>query len=237
MLYLLVELILQDIILLDMKKIALYLAVLCVSAALHAQDITTMWPYKYPDFRNGTVYFVNKKSLSAPLNVHLMKSSLHFLDKEHIKEVTTSEIVLVSIGDDHYYMRNNQLMRVLSGDSTGFVAELILADFDALTESGGAYGSSSNVQATRKLSSLEIGGISITNHMELKSNKDSGTLLPVTTSYFIVTPDVVYPATKKGIESQLPDNRKDAFKQFLKQNKVAWKRPESLAVLLNFFKD
>ncbi|MBK5195327.1 MAG: hypothetical protein JJE08_04735 [Proteiniphilum sp.] len=220
-----------------MKKIVLYISILCFTTALQAQDITTMWPYKYSDFRNGTVYFINKKTLSAPVNVHLLKSTLHYLDSDQVKEVTTSEIVLVQIDEDNYFMRDNQLMRVLSGDSTGFVAELVLADFGALTESGGAYGSSSNVQATRKLSSLEIGGISITNHMELKSNKESGSLLPLNTKYFIVTPDAVYPATKKGIESQLPDNKKDAFKQFLKQNKVAWKRPESLSALLNFFKD
>lgn len=220
-----------------MKKIVLFISILCFTTALQAQDITTMWPYKYSDFRNGTVYFINKKTLSAPVNVHLLKSTLHYLDNDQVKEVTTSEIVLVQIDEDNYFMRDNQLMRVLSGDSTGFVAELVLADFGALTESGGAYGSSSNVQATRKLSSLEIGGISITNHMELKSNKESGSLLPLNTKYFIVTPDAVYPATRKGIESQLPDNKKDSFKQFLKQNKVSWKRPESLSVLLNFFND
>lgn len=220
-----------------MKKIGLFLSIICLTFALQAQNITTMWPYKYSDFRNGTVYFVNKRTLSAPVNVHLLKSSLHYLDKDQIKEVTTSEIVLVKIGEDNYYMRDNQLMLVISGDSTGFVAELLLADFGALTESGGAYGSSSNVQATRKLSSLEIGGISITNHMELKSNKDGGSLLPLRKKYFIVTPDAVYPATKKGIESQLPEKRKDEFERFLKKNKVSWRRPESLSVLLKFFND
>lgn len=220
-----------------MKKIGLFLSIICLTFALQAQNITTMWPYKYSDFRNGTVYFVNKRTLSAPVNVHLLKSSLHYLDHGQIKEVTASEIVLVQIDEDNYYMRDNQLMRVISGDSTGFVAELLLADFDALTESGGAYGSSSNVQATRKLSSLEIGGISITNHMELKSNKDGGSLLPLRKKYFIVTPDAVYTATKKGIESQLPEDRKDEFERFLKKNKVSWRRPESLSVLLNFFND
>lgn len=130
-----------------MKKTVLFLLVLCLATALQAQNITTMWPYKYSDFRNGTVYFVNKRTLSAPFNVHLLKSSLHYLDNGQVREVTTSDIVLVRIDEDQYYMRNNQLMRVLSGDSIGFVAELVLVDFDALIESGGAYGSSSNVQA------------------------------------------------------------------------------------------
>ena len=220
-----------------MKKSAFYLLLLCFATLLQAQNTTTMWPYKYSDFQNGTVYFANKRTLSAPVNVHLLKSSLHYLENGQIKEVTTSDIVLVRVGQDQYYMRNNQLMRALSGDSTGFVAELVLADFDALSDSGGAYGSSSNVQATRKLSSLEIGGISITNHMELKSNKDGGSLLPVDTKYFIVTTDAIYPATKRGITAELPDDRKDAFNRFLKKNKVNWRRPETLQILLNFFNE
>lgn len=220
-----------------MKKIILSLFVMCFVLLLQAQNITTMWPYKYSEFQNGTVYFINKRTLTAPVNVHLLKSTLHYLDNELVKEAVTDEIVLVKTGNDTYYVRNNQLMRVVNGDSTGFVAELQLADFNALTESGGAYGSSSNVQATRKLSSLEVGGINITNHVELKSNKDKGTLLPLSTKYFIVTPDAVYPATKKGIESQIPKNKKEEFKQFLKKNKVQWKNPNSLSILLNFLKD
>jgi hypothetical protein len=140
-------------------------------------------------------------------------------------------------GGDNYYARDNQLMRVISGDSTGFVAELVLADIDALTESGGAYGSSSNVQATRKLSSLEVGGIHVTNHVELKNNKDNGTLLPVKTTYYIVTNDAVYPATRKGMESMLPDHAKSDLRRYVKQHNVKWNRPETLHLLLDFLKE
>src|SRR5690554_3283975 len=153
-----------------MRKIVVFLFILFLSTGIQSQDITTMWPYLYSDFSDGTVYFSNKQTLSAPLNVHLLKSSLHYLDQNEIKEVTTSDIVLVLIKTDTYYVRNNQLMRVLEGDSTGFIAELVLADFNAIHESGGAYGSSSNVQATRKLSSLEVGGIRSEEHTsELQS--------------------------------------------------------------------
>ncbi|GHT49341.1 hypothetical protein FACS189440_14910 [Bacteroidia bacterium] len=202
-----------------------------------AQEVTTMWPYIYSDFQKGTVYFKDQQILEAPVNVHLLKSSLHYLDKDQIKEAESSDIVLVQIGSDRYYMRNNQLMRVVTGDSIGFIAELVTADFNALAESGGAYGSSSSVQATRKLSSVEIGGVSITNHVELKSKKDAGSLLPLTKKYYIVTEDQVYPANKKGFESQLPENKRNAFKQFIKQNKIKWNKPESLIALLEFLKD
>ncbi|MDR0865400.1 MAG: hypothetical protein LBO74_10790 [Candidatus Symbiothrix sp.] len=219
------------------RKILFSLVILFGATVSMAQEVTTMWPYIYSDFQKGTVYFKDQQILEAPVNVHLLKSTLHYLDKDQIREAETLDIVLVQIGYNKYYMRNNRLMHVLAGDSIGFVAELVTADFNRLTESGGAYGSSSNVQATRKLSSLEIGGVNITNHVELKSKKDAGSLLPLTKKYFIVTEDQVYPANKKGFESQLPDNKRDAFKKFIKQNKIKWNHPDSLIALLDFLKD
>lgn len=219
-----------------MKKIIPLSILLFVSYFLPAQEITTMWPYHYPEFKDGTVYLKNERTLVAPLNVHLLKSSLHYLDQDKIKEVTSSDIVVVRISDDTYYVRNNQLMRVVEGDSTGFLAELELADFGALRDGGGAYGSSSNVQAVRRLSSLEIGGINITNHMELNGKKDEGELLPLDKTFYLVTPDRIFLATKKGIESELTDAQKKAFRKFTKERKIKWKNTESLYSLLDFLK-
>ncbi|GHU69338.1 hypothetical protein FACS189413_08070 [Bacteroidia bacterium] len=196
-----------------------------------------MWPYRYADFQNGTVYFKNGQTFSASLNVHLLKSSLHYLEKEVIKEATSADIESVQIGFDKFRMVNNQLMFPMLGDSTGYVAELLLADLEALTESGGAYGSPSNVQATRKLSSLDIGGVSIVNHIELKEKKGDGSLLPLTIKYYIVTDKAVYPATQKDIKSRLSKEEQAAFKQFVKQHKIKWKKPESLVELLEFLKE
>jgi hypothetical protein len=220
-----------------MKRFFIAVVVVFSFVQLKAQDITTMWPYVYPDFQMGKVYFQNESTLSAPLNIHLLKSTLHYLDQDIIKEAVTKQVVLVEINSDRYFMRNNQLFRVLSGDSAGFVAELTVADFNAVMETGGAYGSSSNVQATRKLSSIEVGGINITNHMELKSQKDAGSLLPISKQYFIVTKDQVYPATKKAISSQLSDEKRQMFKKFLKDQKINWKRVESLNQVLHFLND
>ncbi|SHE70685.1 hypothetical protein SAMN05444274_102160 [Mariniphaga anaerophila] len=219
------------------QKLIFSIVALFCAFTSQAQSVTTMWPYIYPDFQEGTVYFKDHKSLQAPLNVHLVKSTLHYLEKDKIKEADSGDIESVHIGRTQYYVSDKQLMHVISGDSTKFLAELVVADFSAAKESGGAYGSSSNVQATRKVTSMDIGGVSIVNHMELKEKKDAGTLLPLTRKYFIVANGKEYPATRKGIESQLEPNQKAAFKQFVKQNKIKWKQPDSLVLLLNFFKN
>jgi len=210
------------------------LVFLCGIVVTPALSITSMWPYVYGDFQRGTVSFKDSTSLSAEVNVHLLKSTLHYLKDNQIIEANTSDIVVVRINLDTYYVKNNQLLRFITGDSVEYVAELVLADFDGMMSSGGAYGSSSNVQATSKLTSVEVGGVNITNHMELKSNKEGGALLPLIRKYVLVTPDKMYPATRKGIESLLPEARKASFKQFLKTKKVSWKDPASLVPLLDF---
>jgi len=212
-----------------------------------AQSVTTMWPYKYSDFRKGTVFLKNQQTISTQLNIHLLKSTLHYLEGDKIKEVKSDDIEFVLIDNiiqdteipDKYYMCNDQLMRVANGDSTAFIAELILVDFSRLKESGGAYGSSSNVQSTSKMSSLPIGGVgsTMTNHVELKSKKDGGTLLPIEKKYFIIIGDTIYTATGKGVESKLSAAKKAEFKQFTKKNKINWKDSNSLARVMEFLKN
>jgi hypothetical protein len=200
-----------------------------------AQHCTTLWPYVYPEFKDGTLYLAGKEKLTAKFNVHVQESRLHFLDKGIIKETLNRDIVLVTIGDDIFMVVEGKVMQVVGSEERGFVATLILGDFDKLFNSSGAYGGSSSSSATTKLSSIDIGGKSIVNHMELRENKELGISLPLKYSYFIVTKGNVYPATKKGIRLQLNESETVEFNKFLKSNKIKWKNPDSLLTLLDFF--
>ena len=106
----------------------------------------------------------------------------------------------------------------------------MLADV-ALTKRG-AYGSSSNVQATAS-SLFRVGGI-VTNHMELKNNKDNGTLLPVKTTYYIVTTKR-YTTLPGEDGSLLPDHAKSDPRRYVKQHNVKWNRRRH-HLLLDFLK-
>ena len=219
-----------------MKKTVLILITL-ITANIAAQDVTTNWPYMYSDFRSGIVHYTSGQKTEALMNIHLLRSRLHFLDNETIKEVQNKDILVVEIGNDKYFAFNDQMLKVISGTQNSFLGELSIADFSTLNESGGAYGASSNTQSTKKLTSLDTNykGTFVTNHIELKNNKDGGVLLPVSKKYYIVTGGEIYLATKKGIESKLSTEEKNRFNAFLKQNKIQWKTPQSLVKLLDFF--
>jgi hypothetical protein len=218
-----------------MKNLISIFLVVCSVTFSWAQECTTMWPYIYPEFKEGTLYLVGGKQLTAQFNVHVQESRLHYLSNGIIKETQSENIVLVKIGEDVFMSVDGKVMKVIGSEERGFVATLILGDFDKLFNSSGAYGGSSNSSAVMKLSSIEIGGKTIVNHMELKQNKESGTTIPLKYQYYIVTKGKVYLASKKGIDSQLNESEPVEFKKFLKEHKIKWKDPKSLMTLLDFF--
>ncbi|MDL2231536.1 hypothetical protein LJB85_02225 [Porphyromonadaceae bacterium OttesenSCG-928-L07] len=220
-----------------MKKVFLLPALLLLSIFFgNAQEVTTMWPYVYADFVNGTVYYKDGAKLETPMNIHLYRSTLHYLEGDIIREADSDEVLVLDISGDKYYSFKGQMLKVLAGNENSFLAELTLADLNTILETEGAYGSSSNTQSTRNLSSIEVGGITVNRHMEVKMNKEDGELLAVIKKYYIVADGEIYLATRKGIESKLPENRKQEFKTFVKDNRITWNDTKSLAKFLHFFK-
>ncbi len=213
--------------------IVLFLSLCKVSA----QDYkpTTTWPYLYPDFISGELKKHSGVAVEGTYNVHLSKGTLHFIEKDLIREASVLEVFSVRIGKDYYANVGGAMMKVLAQSDNGFVAQEILADFAALNNTGGAYGSSSNSISTQALSSMEgIGGTrSNMNHMELKNAKDSGELLPLTTKLYLVLPGKVIYAAKKDV-SDIEGIDKKELAAFLKENKIKWKDPQSLLVLVDY---
>ena len=203
---------------------------------ISAQQVSTLWPYIYPEFKEGTLYMAKQEKLTSTFNIHLKEGRLHFISNGIIKEVQNKDIVMATIGIDTYMVVDGKVMTVVGNETRGLIAMLVLADFDKLFDTGGAYGGSSSSSAVRKLSSVEIGGITVTNHMQLKGSRENGTPLPVKQSYFLVTKGDIYPATRRGISSALADKaQKKEFKQFLKGKNINWSDPQSMLKLVDFF--
>lgn len=199
---------------------------------------TTSWPYLYADFQQGQL----KKNVGAPIdgtyNIHIHLGTLHFIEEGMIREVLSSEVFSLKIGNDIYANVGGTIMKVLAQSDNGFIALETLVDMASLNATGGAYGSSSNSIATQALSSMEgIGGSrSNMNHMELKNSKDEGQVLPVKEKIYLVFPDMNVYAAKKDV-SEMRGVDKKALNDFLKDNKIKWKDPQSLILLLDYLSD
>lgn len=199
---------------------------------------TTSWPYLYADFQQGQL----KKNIGAPIdgtyNIHIHLGTLHYIEDGMIREVLSSEVFSLKIGNDIYANVGGTIMKVLAQSDNGFIALETLVDMASLNATGGAYGSSSNSIATQALSSMEgIGGSrSNMNHMELKNSKDEGQVLPVKEKIYLVFPDMNVYAAKKDV-SEMRGVDKKALNDFLKDNKIKWKDPQSLILLLDYLSD
>ncbi len=199
-----------------------------------AQQCSTSWPYLYDDFKAGELYFSTGSIVYLDMNVHLAKGSLHYIDEENIiREPEKKNLLFAKIGNEKFMIVSGCVMKVLEERDNGFIAAYYTADFQASNESGGAYGASSNSSATTKLTSVNVAGVN-QNIMNLKREKSSGTLAPIKTKYYIITMGKVLEADKKEVEANLGGDKLSGFKTFLKKNKIRWKEPSSLVLVIDY---
>lgn len=223
-----------------MKRLFLLLAcsVFALTAGAQIQAYTT-WPYYYPDFQKGTLILSNGQQRSMPINIHLLKGDLHFIDgKGVIQAAPAGQFSAVEIGEDVFRRVNGYLMQVTPGpDEKNYVAVRRTADLQALNETGGAYGVSSTTASTRRITSIDLPGFVNTSHMELMQNRESGKKLKIKAEYYIVIDGTAVRATKKEVTEAVGSERAAGFKQFLKKNKINWKDEQSLRKIFDFLSE
>ncbi len=217
---------------------AAFFALSATLCAAQGFEPTTTWPYIYEDFMPGKLVMNTGKVVEGSYNICIDNGKVHFIDGDMVKQASAVEVTSVQIGNDIYINAAGKMMRVLQKSDKGVVAEDISIDYARLNETGGAYGSSSSSTATTALSSLEgIGGTRTNmNHMELKSSKESGKTLTLNKKYYLVFGGRSVVATKRDVQD-MPGIDKAKLKSFLKSNKIKWKEPVSLIVLVDYLAD
>ena len=218
-----------------MKKFVIALAALFLAAsALRAQSPTTTYPYLYPQFTVGKVVMDGGRTEEKKMNIHLRRDALHYLDNDIVKEAFLTDVKAVEIGTDVFVPVMGRMMKAVAKNEKGCVAEEILGDFESSREAAGAYGVPSTSSATMKLTSIQTDAQVNQNYMNILNERDNGVDLRLVHNYYVVSPLYKVKATKKDITETLPENRQDAWKDFLKAHKINWKRPQSLLEVVDF---
>jgi len=220
-----------------MKRFLLLITALVLAVPALAQiNAYTTWPYYYPEFQPGTVTLFNSRAKEMPVNIHLLKGDLHFLDEKGlIQMIPTGQFRTVQIGDDCFTWVEGSLMRVVPGpDEKNYVAVYSVADLTALNETGGAYGTPATTASTQRITSVDLPGFVNTNHMEQMQNRETGRKLKIKNEYYVVIDGKAVKAGKKQVTEAMGPERAASFKQFLKKNKINWKDEQSLLTLFDF---
>ena len=221
-----------------MKKYILIVSVFLLAGLLNAQSFnpTTKWPYVYKNFQSGTIYFNDKQTLELQVNIHLLKSVLHYVNQDMIYHADTSNpIDSIIINKVKYVYMDNQLVEVIGEKKNNKLVLLKTGDFDVLFTTTGAYGTAAHTSAVNDLASYEIGGISNMNHRQLVLEKEDGKLLPVKTSMYYIIDDKPVLATKKGLKDILNADKFKQLEVYAKENKIKWKKTGDLEKILLFF--
>lgn len=223
-----------------MKAIKAIIAALLLTLSASAQNYepNTKWPYLYENFTPGTIYFEGNQKSTADLNIHLWGNVLHYVKPDgKIYQTDERKVVRVEIGSDAYLFSDHKLVRLIATEGTNLLVKLTRGDFDAMRSSGGgAYGSSLNSSATRDLSSLgfDLGGLNNPELGLMLQEKREGRTIPLVEQYFFIVGGQQIEATKKAVEKQVGNAREAELSKFLKDNKIKWKREDSLQKVLKF---
>ena len=224
-----------------MKKLTLVMIMTLLSLTVSAQGYqpNTKWPYVYDSFYPGTIYFEGNEKSTADMNIHLWGNVLHYIAPDgRIHQGSDSKVVRVEIADNAYIYSDHKLVKIISADGTNLLVKLTKGDFDAMRDgTGGAYGSSLNSSAAQDLSSLgfDLGGLDNPDIGLLLQDKHEGRAIPIVEKYFFIIGGQQVEANKKAIAKFIGSDKEEAFKQFVKENKIKWKNEESLKKLLEFF--
>lgn len=226
-----------------MKAINAIVAALLLTLSASAQkyEPNTKWPYLYEDFTPGTIYFESNEKSAADLNIHLWGNVLHYIKPDgKIYQTDESKVVRVEIGTDAYIFSDHKLVKIVATEGTNLLVKLTRGDFDAMRSSGGgAYGSSLNSSASRDLSSLglDLGGLNNPELGLMLQEKHEGRTIPLVEQYLFIVGGQQIEATKKAVEKQMGEAREAELSKFLKDNKIKWKREDSLQKVLKFLSE
>lgn len=218
-----------------MRKLILsaVIAIIAFGSAV-AQKPTTTYPYLYPEFTDGKVVMETGNKEEKKLNVHLRAGKLHYIDNGIIKEAFLKDVKAVEIGNDVFIPIFGRMMKVVAKDDNGCVATEILGDFEEAREAKGAYGTSSTSSSTMKLTSLQTDAQVNQNYMNILNEKEQGMELRLRSTYYLITPKYKMKASKKDVDSSLPESARADYKSFLKSQKIKWSDPQSLLAVVDF---
>lgn len=209
--------------------------VLGIGTAQAQYEPNTKWPYIYETFLPGAIIFEGNQKTQAELNIHLAGNVLHYVDSRgRIMQSDERNVIRVEIGEDAYLYNGHRLMKIVANNGTNVLLRLLRADFAAMQNSGGAYGASLNSSASSDLSSLDLGGLDQPEMGKMLQEKDEGRTIPLVENYYFIIDGKEIDANKKAVERLIGSERAAEWKKFQKENKVKWKKEESLKQVLDF---
>ncbi len=200
------------------------------------QPLTT-WPYVYDEFCEGWITTTTGGKIQYDkINVNLANGRVHYIENGTIMEAAINTIGLLNIGQDAYICASGRMVKILKNTQHAAVVLKSSVDFDTLNKADIGYGSSATA-STQGLNPVALSStmdFSINKVLDdVKTDKESGTPLPIQNVLGIYYKGMFYPATRNEILA-IPGIDKDAVKNFMKTEKIKFNNVDDLAKLVDY---
>ena len=225
-----------------MKKVLLLVCLLACAIELCAQNYDykprETWPYLLEEFTSGGVHTPGGTNLNEGwYNVCVLDGKLHYVQNGKIMEADMRQVQYARIGGSMYVNRRGTMEQVVAEEGNYALLRSTLADLDRLSKSDIGYGVSSATASTQSINSLGMAGGTVSMELEAAiAESKSGTVLPLRTRYDFMLGARQIEANRASVMA-LPGIDKAAAKNFFKQEKINWNKPESLAKVLKYLAD
>lgn len=215
-----------------MKKTILFLsALLWVSGATMAQQAQverrSKIPFAYKDFKDGNIEFAFGKDKIYKANIFLKDASLLYKNDTTVMKANLFGVISVDFGDALYRKTGDRMGKVIEQKGEVFLTVVTTIDTDRMRE---------DARSGRNSTFLDLPEF----NLFIDTNADywaegEGSSWPLKDEYFSVVKGEAIPAAEKIVKKSIRADKRNDFKELMKNRKWSWKDANSLKVLVDYF--
>lgn len=184
--------------------------------------------YRYPQFRQGTVYFRDGRVSHAMVNLNLVTGEMQFIAPSKDTLAIANEITIryITIKSDTFYF-DKVYVEVIHSNTAAKLGKLEIIKVSDIRKEA-AYGQMSSTSAISTNSSVFIG------HQSYKLTEKSAVTLHKETVFYIGDGfNNFLPAVKKNIYKMF-NTKMSKIEPFIKENKIEVNKEDDLVKLIDF---
>lgn len=215
-----------------MKKTILFLfALLWVSGAIMAQQAQverrSKIPFAYKDFKDGNIELAFGKDKIYKANIFLKDASLLYKNDTTVMKANLFGVISVDFGDALYRKTGDRMGKVIEQKGEVFLTVVTTIDTDRMRE---------DARSGRNSTFLDLPEF----NLFIDTNADywaegEGSSWPLKDEYFFVVKGEAIPAAEKIVKKSIRADKRNDFKELMKNRKWSWKDANSLKVLVDYF--
>lgn len=215
-----------------MEKTILFLfALLWVSGATMAQQAQverrSKIPFAYKDFKDGNIELAFGKDKIYKANIFLKDASLLYKNDTTVMKANLFGVISVDFGDALYRKTGDRMGKVIEQKGEVFLTVVTTIDTDRMRE---------DARSGRNSTFLDLPEF----NLFIDTNADywaegEGSSWPLKDEYFFVVKGEAIPTAEKIVKKSIRADKRNDFKELMKNRKWSWKDANSLKVLVDYF--